>query len=161
MPKAEAADFLGVSTREIERKAAAGRLTTKRVRLESDRSDRTVYSCEDLQRIRQERESGALQLAPRGPLANATQLMQTEALTALMAAVYKPLAPRLDRAWVTLDEAAEYSGLPAHVIAEHVRSRQIFAIGRGVKTWRVLRASLDDLGRKLGGLNPARVPKAR
>jgi Helix-turn-helix domain len=154
IPKAEAAELLGVSTREIERKAASGRVRTNKVRLEGDRSDRTVYSVEDLQRVKQERESGVMQLAPRSA---AVPVVQEQAFAALIAAL-KPPPPRVDRAWLTLEEAADYSGLTRPTISRYIRSRVVFAVGRGAKTWRILRGSLDDLGRKLGGLNPAKVP---
>ena len=60
----------------------------------------------------------------------------------------QPAAPREWRPWLTLDEAAEYSGLPAHVITKLLCgvAPQLDCIGRGPKTWRIRRASLDAWG---------------
>lgn len=140
IPKAEAAELLGVSTREIERKAAAGRIRTNKVRLEGDRSDRTVYSVDDVQRVKQEREAGVMQLAPRGlpPAPEANPVF-----AALAGQLLRNSAPRIEKPWLSLDEAAEYSGLPQTMLASALRAGGVYALGRGPKTWRVQRSSLD------------------
>jgi len=131
LPKAEAAALLGVSTREIERKAAAGRIRTNRVRLAGDRSDRTVYSADDLHRVRQERESGALQLAPA--------VAQRQALPDWLATALKP---RADKPWLTIDEAADYSGLTARQIRKLVTEGTLRAWGAATSR-RISKASID------------------
>ncbi len=51
IPKEEAAALLAVSTRQVERLAASGKVRTQRARLPGDRSDRTVYNEADLKGI--------------------------------------------------------------------------------------------------------------
>jgi excisionase family DNA binding protein len=144
--KDAAAEQLGLSPRQVERYAAAGKIRMKLVRIAGDRSDRNVYSMEDIRAILTERESGTLKLVERGN----TGLMAPEGpFFATLAAVLKQTAPppRMDKAWLTLQEAAAYSGLPAPEIARLVRELQVYAMGRGRATWRIQRESLDEWGR--------------
>lgn len=141
IPKAEAAQMLGVSTREIERKAAAGRIQMKKVRLPGDKTDRAVYLTDDIDRVKQEREAGAMQLT----VAQGHAL--PSAVPAWLAAVLQPRTEPINKAWLTLDEAAAYSGLPAPEISRLVRGLNVHAIGHGHKTWRIQRESLDEWGR--------------
>lgn len=146
LPKAEAATLLGVSTREIERKAAAGRIRTLKVRLPEDRSDRTVYSTEDVQRLKQSRDAGMMQLSPRGSVAPVSEL---PAVAALAAVILKSVRPAVEKAWLTLEEAVAHSGLPASQIERLIRDGVVYATGRGHRTWCVQRASLDHYGSRL------------
>lgn len=138
LPKAEAAELLGVSTREIERKAASGRIQTKRVRLPGDRSDRTVYSGEDIERVKREREQGVMQLAPRTPLASSA--MQEQTLAAVLKAALAP--PTQPKPWMTLDEAAEYSGLTERQIRKLDRTQVLRGWGVAGNR-RISKASID------------------
>lgn len=64
-----------------------------------------------------------------------------------MAAALKTIAaqPRVGpvvREWLTVEEAAEYSGLPKPAIIDLIKQRKIFFIGRGLKTWRIQRSDM-------------------
>lgn len=80
---------------------------------------------------------------------------ETEAWRALTAelkamALRSGLAPAIDtREWLALDEASEYSGLPSQVLAGLLRSDKppVSFTGRGPKTWRIQRSSLDAYGK--------------
>jgi hypothetical protein len=144
--KADAAEALGISIRQVERYAAAGRIRMKLVRFSGDRSDRNVYSTEDIQRVLGEREAGTMQLVQR---AGAPELTADNPFFTTLTAVLKqhaPPPPRIEKAWLTLEEAVEYSGLPAPQIAMLVRGRYVYAIGRGRGTWRIQKRSLDQWG---------------
>ena len=54
--------------------------------------------------------------------------------------------PAITKAWLTLAEAVEYSGLPSAELQRLLREGWVHSIGRGPKTWRVQRASLDAHG---------------
>ena len=145
VPKAKAAEMLGVSTREIERKAAAGRIRTQKVRLPGDKNDKAVYAVGDITTVKDQREAAALQLTV-GPGQAAPHALPS-VVAALTAVLQQTAPPRVERAWLTLDEAATYSGLPASEIARLIRERQVYAMGRGHVTWRIQRESLDEWGR--------------
>jgi hypothetical protein len=140
LPKAEAARFLNVSTRQIERYAEAGRLRSQLMRLEGDRTDRNIYALEDLERVKEQRDS------PRAELAPWPKTPETPAIAALTAILQQTAKPPVTKAWLTLDDASHYSGLPAPEIARLVRKQKVYAIGRGAVTWRIQRESLDRWG---------------
>jgi excisionase family DNA binding protein len=159
LPKLEAAKFLGVSIRELERKSGAGRIRTRKVRLAGEKSDRVVYHPVDLATVKRERETnvvmrqepGTRALAVPAGLAIEAQMApvraQSEIAAALVQTLHQLTPPRITKFWLTVQEAADYSGLPPAQIEELVRDRHVLALGRGPKTWRVQRSSLDDFGR--------------
>lgn len=64
---------------------------------------------------------------------------------AKLSAAFPP--PRRDwPAWLTLEDAAEYSGLPAPELKRLLNEGLVYSFGRGPKTWRVQRAALDAYG---------------
>lgn len=69
------------------------------------------------------------------------------ALTAELRAVaeIRIATPVETREWLTLEEAAEYSGLPEATIANLLKSEDppLAFVGRGAKSWRIQRSSLD------------------
>jgi len=75
----------------------------RKVRLPGDKTDRAVYLTDDIDRVKQEREAGAMQLtsgAGPGPAVRSP---------AWLAAVLQPRTEPINKAWLTLDEAAAYS----------------------------------------------------
>jgi excisionase family DNA binding protein len=53
-----------------------------------------------------------------------------------------------DRPWITLDDAAEYTGLPASVLQRFIEAGRLPAIDVGVRPgghWRVKRSDLDAI----------------
>jgi hypothetical protein len=74
------------------------------------------------------------------------------ALAELLASRLAP--PAGPRPWLTLDEAAEYSGLPAAWLLSQARSGSLVAIDVGMgsqERWRFSRARLARLRRASGG----------
>ncbi|HTB10963.1 MAG TPA: helix-turn-helix domain-containing protein [Bryobacteraceae bacterium] len=157
--KADAAEQLGISIRQVERYASAGRIRMKLVRFSGDRSDRNVYSTEDIRKVLGEREAGTMHLVER---AHVPALTPDNPFFTTLAAVLKQNAPppRMEKAWLTLEEAVAHSGLPASEIARLIREDEVHAIGRGVATWRIQRESLDEWGRMVH-LVPKSVRRSR
>jgi excisionase family DNA binding protein len=163
LTKPDAAKALAVSLRQIERLAETGRLTRRNLPpAKGDRYHRTVYSADDVARVKAQRDAGirpgfAAGFVPGAP-SNALappplsegQLMLSrgyasvqEALVGALAAIADRVAPSERKAWLTLDEASDYSGLPVPELVRLVRSRELYAIGRGRGTWRIQRNDLD------------------
>lgn len=167
--KDEAARLLGVNPRQVQQRAAHGYIE-KRVlpRLPTERQGRVEYSRVDVDALKAGKPNmHATQVDDVGPLApsgegtrdlalfhGAAPLRRSSGLGAPLemirglaeiAAALQPPAPAAPKAWLTLGEAAAYSGLTPATIEELVRDRQVFAIGRGPKTWRIQRAGLYGL----------------
>jgi hypothetical protein len=163
IPKARAAELLGLSVREVERMAQNGRIQKRYDKPGPGRRYGCVlYREADVLAIEEEREVGIhnsggaqakqnlLTLLPAsqvGPRAVEAQVDAWGALTAHLAKLSAAFpTPTNRKAWLTLEEAAEHSGLPVAKLTELVSSEVVYAIGRGPKTWRIQRASLDAFG---------------
>jgi hypothetical protein len=162
--KEDAAKFLGTNARSVERRARQGLVTSRYLpKQPNERQARVVYRRADLEAIlngiamtpatdpvtkRPTTESTALAIAQ--PPQTAVALAQVDFFGGLATHLAKLSAafpaPRITKAWLTLEEAVEHSGLPAAELAQLLRAGIIHAIGRGPKTWRVQRASLDAYG---------------
>lgn len=159
--KAEAASILAISTRQLERYTASGRIASRRSLIPGEKTERALYLLDDVHRLKSELDnrvnvgliatrettaSVAGLLTREGPI---TQVLDTvaEAIRAQTAVLQQNTAPRLDKGWLTLDEAAPYSGLTVPTIAALIRDNQVFAMGRGPVTWRIQRESLDEWSR--------------
>jgi hypothetical protein len=165
LSKADAAAFLRVSSRQIERRAAQGYVEARRLpRRPTERSERVVYSRVDLEAIRDgkpnqhgipddsvdnsAKPTGAVEISPVQP-AKAAALAHTappgawETLAGAFAARFAPAAPVPP--WLTLREAAEYSGLPASWLEREARAGNAFALNVGSAkraSWRFSRNAL-------------------
>jgi hypothetical protein len=67
---------------------------------------------------------------------------------ALQPVAIAPQAPAAPRPWLTLDEAENYSGLPAGFLLEHIAAGKLPALNVGRRKggqWRVARRDLDQL----------------
>lgn len=175
--KEDAAKYIGANARSIERHARAGRLESKHLpRLPNERQSRVVYRRSDLDAILK----GAPNLNAEGkhngaPISNQLAALtiaksaegQAEAWGALTTTLTKlaesislpPLpSPRFGTspAFLSLADAAEYSGLAEDTLVALIRNGNVDAIdrdgqaagpsGRIRKHWRVRRASLDAFG---------------
>jgi excisionase family DNA binding protein len=81
------------------------------------------------------------------PQASEVVAEETEAWRALTAelkvlAAQQPRIGPVVREWLTVDEAAEYSGLPSVAVEDLIRQQKVNFIGRGPKTWRIQRSDL-------------------
>lgn len=164
--KQEAAAVIGVSTKFIEQLAKEKKMQSAKWKRPETGAWVSVYHPDDVDRLRKERNPDAppFVLLPASPGDDAphspTDITQavavrdpaTEFLQALAAAVVGPGSQNsgrhsvriAERLFLTLPEAAEYSGLPqAHL-------RRLMTDGKltGVKTgsgWRIRRADLEKL----------------
>lgn len=133
LPKRDAAAFLGISNRQLERRAYDGYIAKRFLeRKPTDRSQTVVYKVEDLRalkdgapnvtpvvraapkRKRRKREQSPLALVPAAPASyDAAPAPHADSLAALLAHLGAGQPPAPVKPWLTLKEAAEYSGLPA------------------------------------------------
>ena len=149
--KAEAAEFLGVSVRQIEYRAARGEIRKRTMPKERhERAARIVYSREDLAAIR----AGEVKNTARWLFQPSPHLA---AGVARFLALPRPLIDALRerrepaaaaRPWLSLADAAEYSGLPTFFLLLQARRGAAWAlnVGQGSKAhWRFNRDALADL----------------
>jgi excisionase family DNA binding protein len=158
LTKQEAADAIGVSTKTIEKFSAEGKLQSAK-RSQPGRPPAAVYHPGDVEALRKERnpdaqpfvlprESQALQTtsptaSPTSQIVVASAVLDALGLAAraMTDAVGKPEPPRL---FLTLDQAAEFSGLPRSYLRELMREEKLPAIKTG-RGWRIRRRDLEAL----------------
>jgi excisionase family DNA binding protein len=169
MNKQEAADYLDVSTRAIERYTAKGRLTPA---YEKGRTGLApVYDKAQLDELKKEMDTPSprpvvgvvkpdkLDRRDKAGTGKALALRglglgKSEALAELIAAIEaarsaaRPYAPLEAKLTLNLSEASALSGLSRHHLREAIDAGKLKAriIGRG---WRVKRADLETYVRKL------------
>jgi hypothetical protein len=154
LSKADAARVLGVSVRQLELKTAQGLIRKETLpKKPNERAARVVYSREDLDAIRAGSPNRHGEAAPERTLARREQSPNpfadfAERLAGLAFAAQSAKADL--RPWLTLDEAAEYSGLTRAWLLKEAEAgenaitvRDMGKHARGGR-WRFLRA---DLGR--------------
>lgn len=127
--KADAAARLKITIRELERRTADG-MYTKIVQ-----RGRVFYK---LSEIEQPESTEVVKAAPHA----ATLTLLASAFAGAMRDT-RPELPREPRPWLKLDEAEEYSGLPAAMLEKLRRAGQLVAVGRGDQR-RYQRASIDS-----------------
>ncbi len=156
----EAASILGVNERQVQKRAEQGYLERSFLpRRPNERQARVRYARRDLEAILAGTPNQhGIPVAPStepepfpGPTGDGStdlaRIRKHLGVPDVMPNVWAwPPPAREPRAWLTLEEAAEWSGLPAPIIAELLRTSQVDSIGRGPKTWRIRRASLDAWG---------------
>lgn len=163
LSKGEAAALLGVQTRQIERREAAGQLRKRMLPKEAGQTAaRVVYSKADLlalkagtpndyrapgREVSQKSDNAAsTAIAPAALVTGGPWL---EALGALLARV-SPAPVVEPRPWLTLDEAADYSGLPASWLLKSAQAGYVGAIDLGGRPrggrWRFRRGDLARIG---------------
>ena len=140
LSKAVAAKRLGLSVRYLMDLAAQGKLERFKQFDPQTRRDTTVFDATDVAQL----------LAEWTPKPE-TAMIAAPASTALAVrrnGVTASPAPALPRLWLTLDEAADYSGLPASVLHRLIAGGQLPALDVGVRPggrYRVRRADLDEI----------------
>jgi excisionase family DNA binding protein len=164
MNKQEAADFLNVSTRAVERYTAKGKLTPA---YEKGRTGLApVYSKAQLEELKAEMEAAPVRPDKRDTsdkgdgnekttaLALTRRRESSPALAELVAAIEqarmqaKPFAPLEAKLTLSLSEASALSGLSRGYLRQAIEDKKLKAriIGRG---WRVKRDDLDAYVKKL------------
>jgi Helix-turn-helix domain len=163
LSKADAARVLGVSVRQLELKTAQGLIRKETLpKKPNERAARVVYSREDLDAIKAGKpnnHAGEVKTAPMAPdWFDGRRLTAAETRRQLEARArgeYDPIyklaglvaqAAKVDpKPWLTLAEAAEYSGLPATWLVEQARAGKLRAVnvGHGAREfWRFNREGL-------------------
>lgn len=150
MPKKEAAEFLGVSLNQLTVRVREGYI--------EKRSEKTgpVFSVADMVALKSGkpiRVNSASSPSPQPQVEAMAQAIVAHspdpfaglaAHLAKLAAAYPSPAPEL-KPWLTLDEAARYSGLPARFLVDRARSGGLRAVNVGPGSrefWRFHREGL-------------------
>lgn len=165
MDKKATAEALGCSVRQVENFASAGRLgEVKYIRGRTGRQ--AEYSAEAVEALRVQLEAERAEVigdavAPARGNSSALALRREQLpdLLAALAAAVRPapsLLPQAPRLWLSLAEAAEWTGLPLRHLQRTLRAdRERGAKGearrfREVGAGRGLRVSAADLAREYG-----------
>jgi excisionase family DNA binding protein len=135
LTKQLAAEALGLSVRRIMELSAEGLLTRHRALDPATKREAVMFDVREIERMKQ---SAAAAPSPLllGPGAAAAAIESEENYDA-------PL-----RLWLTLSQAAEYSGLPASVLSRFIDQGRLPAIDVGVRPgghWRVRQLDLDAI----------------
>ncbi len=145
--KAEAAARLGVSARTVERYIDSGRLGSRQQHAPG-RKPVVVVDPAGLNALLAESAAVPASLVRSAPAAAspAASAAPLAALAELLASRLAPPAPAAPlKPWLTLDEAAEYSGLPAPWLLAQARSGSLVAVNVGMgsqERWRFSRRRL-------------------
>ena len=160
--KAEAAEYLNVSTRAIERYTAKGLLNPEH----SSKSDRSkaLYSVEELDKVKAQmeqqaaaKESGALTVIPRGvvektpkPSQAITQVNSSlQTLADAFSSLKAPAVPIADKLSLTLAEASKLSGYSEDFLSKAIHDGTLKAAKGRTRGWNIKRADLDAFVSKL------------
>jgi excisionase family DNA binding protein len=152
LTKQQAADVIGVSTKTVEQLARPRKsqpaLIQQAERRRPGKPSIVVYHPDDVERVRAERNPDAAPFVM--PPAPPDEAAQTEVVLAsqnfqtplevLLRSMQRPASPRL---FMTVEEAADYSGLPRGYLRGLIKEGKL-----GMKTgsgWRIRRADLETL----------------
>lgn len=139
--KRRAAEALGISPRRLLELSQSGRIKRHYHNDPQTHRRAAVFARPDVERLAAERIQAAPQSAasvaiPGGTLRPSSQAIALPALEA-------PARP-----WLTVDEAAEYTGLPASFLSARIVDGKLAALDVGVRSggrWRVNRRDLDAI----------------
>lgn len=170
----EAAGILKVKRRQIQKRAEQGFIEKKYLpKRPNERQGRVLYARADVDALlagapNHMEEAVAIAQFPEGPSGDGTKdLARIRAATPVRAAhriiedmlgehaaLARLVHPPPDawqryatKAFLTLDEAIEYFGLPRPEMERLLREGLVYSFGRGPKTWRIQRAALDAYGK--------------
>ena len=143
--KSQAAAFLQVSEKTIERLARKGEIhreTRKRPGIRPS----PVYSPEDLDRVKNAQTPQVAVLPPQAEAGGVPALIppRVELPSFLQSLLSGPDVPLKDKLFLTVKEAVQFSGLPESTIRRLLRSGKLPGIKLG--GWRIRRADLEELG---------------
>jgi hypothetical protein len=133
--KTEAAEILGVSVRQVEIRAAKGEVRKQVLpKKPNERAARVEYLREDLEAIRAGKPNRRGEPTPE-PVALAVVAPAGDpfaGLAAHLAALSRAFPPPVEtRPWLSLTEAAAWSGLPAAWLLAKAREGSPFAVNVG------------------------------
>jgi excisionase family DNA binding protein len=140
LTKELAAEQLGLSVRRLMELSAEGKPKRYREVDPETKREAVMFRFEEIKQMREESTAAPVPNA----LARVARRFAIEAPAEASAA-----APSNgDRPWVTLDDAADYTGLPASVLQRLIEAGRLPAIDVGVRPgghWRVKRSDLDAI----------------
>ena len=143
--KSQAASFLQVSEKTIERLARKGEIHRETRKRPGVRAS-PVYSPEDLDRVKNAQTPQVAVLPPQAEAGGVPALIPPRVqlpsfLQSLLSGADVPLR---DKLFLTVKEAVRFSGLPESTIRRLLRSGKLPGIKVG--GWRIRRADLEELG---------------
>ena len=165
--KDEAAQRLGISVRSFQALVASGKIERKLERDPATNQNVARYRAGDVERVAYQRQhpeespqpaQGTADMAPQSPARGQnghilTELLRHFALATPSASSFQPH----HKAWLTLEEAAEYCGLSRGLLLRLVRRGKLPAFqdqpiklpgekrAKAGSSWRVCRRDLDSL----------------
>lgn len=150
MNKVEAADFLGISTRTLERRAEEWRLTVKLIRC--GRTVRSYYDEQELDRVKSSLNELSRGRRPRhGKQNESSDLTQLPVILAYAIAAARLIPEPPPKLFLSLPEAAALSSIPVAKLRSDAKCgalKTIKSIGRGLGKVR-----RDDLERYIKQLD--------
>ena len=142
--KSQAAAFLQVSEKTIERLARKGEIRRETRKRPGVRPS-PVYSPEDLDRVKNAQTPQVAVLPPQAEAVGVPALVPRVDLPSFLKSLLSGAdVPLRDKLFLTVKEAVRFSGLPESTIRRLLRSGKL----PGIKTggWRIRRADLEELG---------------
>jgi excisionase family DNA binding protein len=149
-----AAKRIGLSVRRVLELSERGLLKRRTVRDPVTKRRQTVFREEDVNRV--VTEGNRRLTAYRGSAVGAAEVAAVPPLQAISA---PPAVP--DRPWLTIDEAANYSGLPASYLLQMIAKQRLVALDVGVRSGGRYRVARRDVDAIKGALIPIDTGKKR
>lgn len=140
--KRRAAEALGISPRRLLELSQSGQIRRHYHNDPQTRRRAAFFARPDVERLAAERIQAAPQSAASLAIGGGTLRPRSQPI-----ALPAPEAPA--RPWLTVDEAAEYTGLPASFLAAMIAGGKLAALDVGVRAggrWRVNRRDLEGIG---------------
>ena len=142
--KSQAAAFLQVSEKTVERLASKGEIRRETRKRPGVRPS-PVYSPEDLDRVKAAQVPQVAVLPPQAEAGCVPALAPRVDLPAfLQSLVAGPDVPLRDKLFLTVKEAVRFSGLPESTIRRLLRTGKLPGFKAG--GWRIRRVDLEELG---------------
>ena len=142
LTKTQAAAFLQVSEKTIERLATKGdvrRATRKRAGVRP----LPVYDPRDLEKVK-DSQTAQVEVVPRAEASQPTALAPHVDLPSFLQALFPATdIPLRDKLFLNIKEAARYAGLPQSTIRRLIHAGKIPAVKAG--GWRIKRSDLEQL----------------
>jgi excisionase family DNA binding protein len=146
--KEVAAEYLSMSVRRLMELSAEGKPKRYREVDPETKREAVMFRCEEIKQMREESRAAVLSNAlARVPRRFAIEAPAADRMVSLGQAKWATEASAA-APWLTLDDAAEYTGLPASVLQRFIEAGRLPAIDVGVRPgghWRVKRSDLDAI----------------
>ena len=143
LTKTQAAAFLKISEKTIERLAAKGELRRESRKRPGVRP-LVVYHPDDLQQIKDSQIPHVEIMAQADPQQQSALVPRADLLPSLLQTLFpSDNLPLRDKLFFTLKEAARFAGLPQATIRRLIHAAKLPAVKAG--GWRIKRSDLDNI----------------